>query len=192
MTETKSPSAVAALGSSLSDRLGRQLAAENNRQEGFAQAPICAELIGSDRCEAEGITACGYAPVLQLCRELVAAGFNPACPLEAWRGETLCLRIRYGRRGSPSPMIGTALHGFDAARTARQGMSQARLSRKLRTAQQEQPATGETVQCPKVASRRASRARHLRKPTTAPNCNRRIGQHLPRRSGAVAALAATF
>jgi hypothetical protein len=94
MTETKSPSAVAALGSSLSDRLGRQLAAENNRQEGFAQAPIRAELIGSDRCEAEGITACGYAPVLQLCRELVAAGFNPACPLEAWRGETLCLRIR--------------------------------------------------------------------------------------------------
>ena len=49
----------------------------------------------------------------------------------------------HSRRGSPSPMIGTALHGFDAARTARQGMSQARLSRKLRTAQQEQPATGE-------------------------------------------------
>jgi hypothetical protein len=94
MTETKSSSAAAALGSSLSARLGRQVGPKNNRQEGFAQAPIRAELIGSDRCEAEGITACGCAPVLQLCRELVAAGFNPACPLEAWRGETLCLRIR--------------------------------------------------------------------------------------------------
>ena len=68
MTETKSPSA--------------------------SQASIRATLIGSNRCEAEGLSARGYAPVLELCRELVAAGFNPACSLEAWRGGTLCLRVR--------------------------------------------------------------------------------------------------
>ena len=32
---------------------------------GFADDGIRAELIGSDRCEAEGITARGYAPVLR-------------------------------------------------------------------------------------------------------------------------------
>ena len=68
--------------------------AETNRHERFTQAPIRAALIGSNRCEAEGLSARGYAPVLQLCRELVAAGFNPACSLEAWRGQTSCLRIR--------------------------------------------------------------------------------------------------
>jgi hypothetical protein len=29
-----------------------------------------------------------------MCRKLVAAGFDPTAPLEAWRGPTLCLRIR--------------------------------------------------------------------------------------------------
>ena len=87
MTESKSPGAVAALGASVSDQLGRQVIAENIRQERFAQAPIRAELIGSDRCEADGIAAYGYAPVFDLCRKLVAAGVNPASPLEAWRGD---------------------------------------------------------------------------------------------------------
>jgi hypothetical protein len=94
MTGTKSPSAVAAVPASVSAQLGRRVAAENNGQEGFAEPPIRAELIGSDRCEAEGLSARGYAPVLELCRELVAAGFSPACPLEARRGEILCLRVR--------------------------------------------------------------------------------------------------
>ena len=78
---------------------------------------------------------CGYAPVLDLCRELLAAGFNPASPLEAWRRETLCLRVRsIGEgRGSPSRMIGTAHHAFGAGRSARKGMSQACLSRKTET-----------------------------------------------------------
>jgi len=35
-----------------------------------------------------------YAPVLRLCRELVNRGVDPATPLEAYRGETLCLRVR--------------------------------------------------------------------------------------------------
>ena len=41
-----------------------------------------------------GVSVRRYAPVFDLCRGLVAAGFAPACPLEAWRGETLCLRVR--------------------------------------------------------------------------------------------------
>ena len=94
MTEAKSPGAVVALGASVSAPLGRQVIAEANRQERFTQTPIRATLIGSNRCEAEGLSARGYAPVLDLCRVLVAAGYNPACPLEAWRGETLCLRVR--------------------------------------------------------------------------------------------------
>src|SRR5215469_15190759 len=52
-----------------------------------------AELIGS-ACSALGITARGTTPVLALCRLLVEAGHDPATPLEAWRGSTLCLRIR--------------------------------------------------------------------------------------------------
>jgi hypothetical protein len=94
MTAKKSPAALAAGRASETDGIEHHVVSENNRQHNFAQAPICAELIGSSRCDAEGLSARGYAPVFQLCRELVAAGFNPACSLEAWRGETLCLRVR--------------------------------------------------------------------------------------------------
>jgi hypothetical protein len=55
---------------------------------------IRAELISSDRCTADGLTARSVTPVLSLCRRLVAAAVNPAAPLEAWRGEILCLRVR--------------------------------------------------------------------------------------------------
>jgi hypothetical protein len=54
---------------------------------------IRAELTGSDRCEAEGHAAVGNAPVLGLCRKLVAAGFDPTLPLEAYRGDTLALTV---------------------------------------------------------------------------------------------------
>ena len=55
---------------------------------------ICAELIGPDRCSGLGITAQSSAPVLALCRKLIEAGCEPTTPLEAWRGQVLCLRIR--------------------------------------------------------------------------------------------------
>jgi hypothetical protein len=55
---------------------------------------IRAELIGSDTCTACGHTAHGAAPVLALCRLLVDAGINPAQPLDAYRGDTLCLHVR--------------------------------------------------------------------------------------------------
>jgi hypothetical protein len=56
--------------------------------------PIIAELYGSNFCRAEGITLTSDSPVLALCRALVKAGHDPATPLEAYRGEVLCLRVR--------------------------------------------------------------------------------------------------
>jgi hypothetical protein len=91
---TKSPSALAARGASEIDGPAQHVVSQINCHRHLSQAPIPATLIGSDRCEAEGLSARGYAPVLDLCRVLVAAGYSPACPLEAWRGETLCLRVR--------------------------------------------------------------------------------------------------
>jgi len=32
--------------------------------------------------------------VCQLCRNLIEAGYDPSTPLEAWRGQTLALRVR--------------------------------------------------------------------------------------------------
>ena len=55
---------------------------------------ICAELIGSDTCAALGLTVKSGAPVLALRRMLIEAGHNPGTPLEAYRDDTLCLRVR--------------------------------------------------------------------------------------------------
>ena len=65
-----------------------------NLTNASTQTVIGAELIGSDRCSALGMTARGTTPVLGLCRLLVEAGLDPITPLEAWRGSTLCLRVR--------------------------------------------------------------------------------------------------
>ena len=58
------------------------------------QAEIRAELIGSNECAAAGLTISGRAPVLALCRQLIADGHDPGLPLEVWRGPVLCLRVR--------------------------------------------------------------------------------------------------
>jgi hypothetical protein len=55
---------------------------------------IRAELTGTNYAEARGITVRSLSPVLDLARKLVAAGYDPATPLEAWRGFTLCLTVR--------------------------------------------------------------------------------------------------
>jgi hypothetical protein len=67
-----------------------------NRISALAEhpTPIRAELSGDRRCSAIGITATGNAPVLALCRRLIEAGHDPAARLEAYRGTTLCLRVR--------------------------------------------------------------------------------------------------
>jgi len=56
--------------------------------------PIIAELIGDETCSALGLTACGASPVLELCRLLLAAGYDPDAELETYRGNVLCLRVR--------------------------------------------------------------------------------------------------
>lgn len=43
---------------------------------------------------AEGCTVRAVSPVLALARLLITAGRDPAAPLEAWRGEIRCLKIR--------------------------------------------------------------------------------------------------
>ena len=60
----------------------------------IARRKIRAELIGSDECTAAGLTISGGAPVLALCRQLIADGHDPGLPLEVWRGPVLCLRVR--------------------------------------------------------------------------------------------------
>jgi hypothetical protein len=60
-----------------------------------AELRIRAELAGSNTCSARGITVVAYAPVLEMCRRLVAAGHhNPASRLYAYRGDVLCLAVR--------------------------------------------------------------------------------------------------
>ena len=55
---------------------------------------IRAEIIGSNYCTAENCAVHGPTPVLKLCRQLLAAGFDPARPLDVYRGAALALRIR--------------------------------------------------------------------------------------------------
>jgi hypothetical protein len=58
------------------------------------QSVISAQLTGSHRCEALGIVVTGHAPVLTLCRELLAAGIDPDSPLDVFRCGLLALRVR--------------------------------------------------------------------------------------------------
>jgi hypothetical protein len=55
---------------------------------------IRAELVDSDTAIAAGISVTAYAPVLELCRRLIAAGHDPTARLEAYRGPILCLIVR--------------------------------------------------------------------------------------------------
>lgn len=55
---------------------------------------IYAELVGSELCRAEGLTAHGPVPALAMCRKLIAVGFDPSRPMKAFRADVLCLAIR--------------------------------------------------------------------------------------------------
>jgi hypothetical protein len=57
-------------------------------------AVISATLVGCDHASAEGISVTSPSPVLALCRQLVARGYDPDLPLIAYRGSTLALRVR--------------------------------------------------------------------------------------------------
>src|SRR5262245_21482830 len=91
--EARSPAADETHGASKFDGLGRHVVSRTSLSQNFGQA-IRAELIGSNSCSALGITARGHAPVLALCQLLIEAGHDPNRPLLAYRGDTLCLRVR--------------------------------------------------------------------------------------------------
>jgi hypothetical protein len=55
---------------------------------------ITATLTGSDTATALGLTAQSSSPVIVLCRQLLAAGHDPALPLHAYRGGTLAVLVR--------------------------------------------------------------------------------------------------
>jgi hypothetical protein len=69
------------------------------------------QLLGDHTCSALGITVSSGTPVLALCRKLVAAGHDPSLPLEAWRGDKLCLRIRSIGEGAQLEVMGNGV-GF--------------------------------------------------------------------------------
>jgi hypothetical protein len=57
-------------------------------------AVVRARITGNNTCSALGITVRAAAPVLALCRKLIEARQDPATPLEAYRGDMLCLQVR--------------------------------------------------------------------------------------------------
>ena len=60
----------------------------------WAILPIRAELSGSDHASACGVVVHSGSPIIALCRRLIAASYDPRTPLEAYRGNTLCLHVR--------------------------------------------------------------------------------------------------
>ena len=66
----------------------------SSRPQANVQAILRAEYLGATTCTAAGITARASAPVLALCRELLAAGLDPDQAIEVFRGATLALRMR--------------------------------------------------------------------------------------------------
>jgi hypothetical protein len=58
------------------------------------ETALAVELTGANTCTGVGITARSTAPVLALCRELLAVGLDPDRAMQVYRGATLALRIR--------------------------------------------------------------------------------------------------
>jgi hypothetical protein len=87
----------------------------NSQNKQTVQAAIRAELTGSDNCAALGIVARGNQPVLRMCRLLVAAGVDPARPLDAFRGSVLALRVRSVGQAAHLRMRGDGI-GFETLR----------------------------------------------------------------------------
>lgn len=87
------------------DLAGRQIdpvaTPERERlQDRRLTVPIRADIVGSDRCSAEGYTVHGHAPILALCRRLIEKSLDPRRALEGYRGKTLCIKVRSLREGA--------------------------------------------------------------------------------------------
>ena len=70
-------------------RLGRREHSTHN-----TQSNISATLRGSEECEAANVIVTGHAPVLKLCRELIAQGVDPDTPMTVYRRGIVALRVR--------------------------------------------------------------------------------------------------
>ncbi len=83
------------------EQLGRRLEVLPTAEKSPRQVRVIrAEIVGADQCHAEGYHVGGAAPVLAICRKLIAAGLDPGRPLHAYRGNTLCLVVRSIGRGA--------------------------------------------------------------------------------------------
>jgi hypothetical protein len=84
-----------------------------------------AEIRGNASACCNGITVTAPALVLALCRKLVEAGYEPAEPLEAYRGDTMCLKVRTIAEGARLAIRGDGIgfrfegRGVDTASPAR-------------------------------------------------------------------------
>jgi hypothetical protein len=82
-------------------------------------ARIRAELTGSDTCAACDMTVRGtHAPLLELCRKLVAAGHDPGARMEVYRGHTLALTVRSIGEGALLVAKGYGFYALSAAAVA--------------------------------------------------------------------------
>lgn len=82
------------------------------------QAPLRAELIGTDTCTVLRLSAHGVAPILALCRRLIEAGHDPAVALEVYRGNVLALAVRSIGEGAELEVNNKGT-GFVRSRTVR-------------------------------------------------------------------------
>lgn len=66
------------------------------------QEPVIAELVGDDscRCREIGAPVTANAPVLAMCRQLLATGVDPDTPLCVYRRGVLALKVRSLREGA--------------------------------------------------------------------------------------------
>jgi hypothetical protein len=85
---------------------------------------IRAELAWDDTCTAAGIVVRANAPVLAMCRQLLAAGLEPDTALEVYRAGTLALKVRsigeaahltVKTSGNGTPMFAVAREGAGAS-----------------------------------------------------------------------------
>jgi hypothetical protein len=97
--------------------------------EGRAGA-IRAELIGDSTAIAAGVTAHGRAPVLELCRRLVAAGHDSYLQLEAYRSDVLALTVR--SIGDGAKLTVDESHGCRFVRFRREGQQTPDLASPMR------------------------------------------------------------
>jgi hypothetical protein len=93
---------------------------------------IRADLIGTHQCHcpAAGLYTCADAPILEMCRRLVAAGANPEARLDCYRGGILALTVRSVGEGARLKINGKGT-GFAWVSTVGKGAPVRRMQQSL-------------------------------------------------------------